>query len=74
MSPSTDEELEPDRVARFKALRSGAMAYRDGKPVTACPYRGSGPVVAFQRKRWVKGYMNARQERARANRAAAANG
>ena len=59
------------RTDRFKAVRDGKKAYSQAKALTACPYKGSDAKNSHLRRYWVKGYMNARQERARANRAAA---
>lgn len=68
--PIAEQLALSTRTDRFKAISDGKKAYSQEKPLTACPYKGTAARNAHLRRYWVKGYMNARQERARANRAA----
>lgn len=73
MSPkqeTTQEEAVTDRSDRFKALSAGSAAYEGGLAPTACPHSGSEERARVLRRYWVKGYTNARNARAAANRAA----
>lgn len=73
MSPKQETpqgEAVTERSDRFKALSAGSAAYEGGLPPVACPHRGSEERARVLRRYWVKGYMNARNARVAANRAA----
>ena len=48
------------RIGAFRARMAGALARRDGQPVTACPHRARGTFEERVRARyWIRGWMRA---------------
>lgn len=48
-----------------QAREYGAQAFRGGRPIGSCPYRGSTPKVRKLAEAWRLGYEDAKAERRR---------